>query len=39
VDDPFDFRELRIRQPGRLIPGKAKYEIFDTGRHLLAIAS
>ena len=39
MDDPFDFRELRIRQPGRLIPGKAKYEIFDTGRHLLAIAS
>jgi hypothetical protein len=39
VDDPFDFREIRIRQPGRLIPGKAKYEIFDTGRHLLAIAS
>ena len=39
MDDPFDFRELRIRQPGRLIPGKARYEIFDTGRHLLAIAS
>lgn len=39
MDDPFDFREIRIRQPGRLIPGKAKYEIFDTGRHLLAIAS
>lgn len=39
MDGPFDFRELRIRQPGRLIPGKARYEIFDTGRHLLAIAS
>jgi hypothetical protein len=39
VEDPFDFRELLIRQPGRLIPGQARYEIFDTGRHLLAIAS
>jgi Scramblase len=39
VDDPFDFGELRIRQPGRLIPGQAKYEIFGPGRHLLAIAS
>ncbi|MFY9864455.1 MAG: hypothetical protein WAK58_11625, partial [Trebonia sp.] len=39
MDDPFDFGELRIRQPGKLIPGKARYEIFDTGRHLLAIAS
>ena len=39
MDDPFDFGELRIRQPGRLIAGHAKYEIFDNRRHLLATAS
>jgi len=39
VEDLFDFRELLIRQPARLIPGQARYEIFDTERHLLAIAS
>ena len=39
MEDPFDFRELLIRQPARLIPGQARYEIFDTGRHLVAIAS
>jgi hypothetical protein len=39
VEDPFDFPELLVRQPGRLIPGQARYEIFDTDRHLLAIAS
>ena len=38
MDDPFDFGELRIRQPGRLIAGHAKYEIFDNRRHLLATA-
>jgi hypothetical protein len=39
VEDLFDFRELLIRQPARLIPGQARYEIFDTQRHLLAVAS
>ena len=39
MEDLFDFRELLIRQPARLIPGQARYEIFDTGRHLLAVAS
>ena len=39
MDDPFDFRELRIRQPGRLLPGQANYEIFDTKRRLLAVAA
>jgi uncharacterized protein YxjI len=39
VEDLFDFRELRIRQPGKLLPGQATYEIFDTGRQLLAVAS
>lgn len=39
MGDPFDFRQLQIRQPARLIPGHANYEIFDAERNLLAIAS
>lgn len=39
MEDLFDFPELQIRQPARLVPGQARYEIFDTRRHLLAIAS
>jgi Scramblase len=39
VDALFDFRELRIRQPGKLIPGRASYQIFDGGKHLLAVAT
>jgi hypothetical protein len=39
VADPFDFQELRIRQPGKVMPGRASYEIFDTGKNLLAVAA
>ena len=39
VADHFAFRELRIRQPGRLLPGRATYEIFDADKNLLAIAA
>jgi hypothetical protein len=39
VDDPFDFRALRILQPGRLLPNRASYEIFNEQRRLLAIAT
>ncbi len=39
VGEPFDFKELRIRQPGKLIPGRASYEIFDDGKRLLAVAT
>ena len=39
MEDHFDFRELRIRQPGKLLPGQASYEIFDTQRRLLAVAA
>jgi hypothetical protein len=39
VDDPFDFRELRILQPGRWLPDRASYEIFNEQRQLLAIAT
>ena len=39
MEDLFNFRELRIRQPGRMIPGQARYNIFDASRNLLAVAS
>jgi hypothetical protein len=38
VEDPFDFRALRIRQPGKLLPNRASYEIF-ADRKLLATAT
>jgi len=39
VDDPFDFPKVRIRQPGKLIPGRASYEIFRGKRELVAVAT
>ena len=39
MGDPFDVAELRIREPAKLIGGRATYEIFDTRRQLLAVAS
>ena len=39
VDDPFAFRELRIRQPGKVLPGRARYEIFDPDKNLIAVAA
>jgi hypothetical protein len=39
VDDPFDFQALRILQPGKLLPNRARYEIFNDQRQLLAIAA
>ena len=39
MDDPFDFRALRIHQPGRWLPNRANYEIFNEQRQLLAIAT
>jgi hypothetical protein len=38
VDDPFDIPALRIQQPGKLLPDRARYEIFNAERQLLAIA-
>jgi hypothetical protein len=38
VDDPFDFQALRVLQPGRWLPNRARYEIFNDERQLLAIA-
>ncbi|MGH3279077.1 MAG: phospholipid scramblase-related protein [Trebonia sp.] len=39
MEDPFAVRELRIRQPARLLPGRARYHIFDPDRKLLAVAA
>jgi len=38
-DDPFDFQALRILQPGRWLPTRASYEIFNEERKLLAIVT
>jgi hypothetical protein len=37
--DPFAVRELRIRQPARVLPGRARYDIFDSAKTLLAVAA
>jgi hypothetical protein len=39
VDDPFDFQGLRVQQPGKLLPNRARYEIYSDHRQLLAIAA
>jgi hypothetical protein len=39
VDDLFDSPVLRIRQPGKLLPSRARYEIFSARRQRLAIAT
>lgn len=39
MEDPFAVKELRIRQPARMLPGRARYDIFDSGKRLLAVAS
>jgi Scramblase len=39
MEDPFAVTELRIRQPARMLPGRARYDIFDPKKKLLAIAS
>ena len=39
MDDPFDFQVLRILQPGKWLPNRARYEVFNDQRQLLAIAT
>jgi Scramblase len=39
VEDPFAVKELQIRQPARMLPGRARYDIFAPARKLLAIAA
>jgi len=39
MEDPFAVKELRIRQPARMLPGRARFDIFDERRNLLAVAA
>jgi Scramblase len=39
MEDPFAVKELRIRQPARMLPGRARYDIFDEAKTLLAVAT
>lgn len=39
MDDPFDFQALRVLQPGKLLANRARYEIFNDQRQLLAIVT
>ncbi|HEX4829726.1 MAG TPA: hypothetical protein VH478_01360 [Trebonia sp.] len=39
MDDLFNFTEIRIRQPGKILPGRASYEIFGGRKELLAVAT
>ncbi len=39
MEDPFAVTELRIRQPARMLPGRARYDIFDPRKKLLAVAT
>ncbi|GEM_PF-1370865 len=36
MEDLFDVQALRIQQPGKLLPDRARYEIFTADRRLLA---
>ncbi len=38
VDNLFGFDEIRVRQPGRLLAGRASFEIFGDDKTLLATA-
>jgi hypothetical protein len=37
--DPFNFAELRIKQPAKLLSGRASYEIFDDSKQLVGVAT
>lgn len=39
MEDPFAVKELRIRQPARMLPGRARFDIFDSDKKLLAVAT
>jgi hypothetical protein len=39
MEDLFGFPKLRIQQPGKLLPTRASYEIFNDRRQLLATAT
>ena len=39
MEDPFAVKELRFRQPARVMPGRARYDIYDSGKKLLAVVA
>ena len=39
MEDPFNFAELQIRQPTKIFPGRASYEIFGNRKQLVAVAT
>ena len=39
VDDLFDFAELQIRQPVKILPGRASYQILGDRKQLVAIVT
>jgi hypothetical protein len=39
MDDIFAVKELRIRQPAKMLPGRARYDIFDSAKQLIAAAN
>ena len=39
MEDPFAVRELRFRQPAKILPGRAHYNIFDARKRLIAVVS
>ncbi len=39
MEDLFAFQALRIKQPGKLLPSRARYQIFNDQRELIAVAT
>jgi hypothetical protein len=39
VDDLFNFKEIRVKQPTKVLAGRARFEIYAEGKNLLAVAT
>lgn len=39
MEDLFDFQQLRVHQPGKLLADRASYQIFNDQRELIALAT
>jgi len=39
MEDIFAVKELQIRQPAKMLPGRARYEIFGPDKKLIAVAT
>jgi Scramblase len=39
VEDLFNFAQLQIREPGKILPGRANYQIFGDRKQLVAVAT